>query len=244
MLVIVSPSKILLIAAGIVVAGGCGGDADTGPSRTTLVAKILGDGQIGTVGQVLTDPIRVLVIQNNSPLAGVAVTWSTTLSQGALTPDSQLTDADGMAATEWTLGPFQGLHTVTAKVTGATTDSVNFTATAQHDLPVALLKVTGDNQTAPINTTLSHIQARVVDRFENGIPGLGVSWSVSTGTVSPETDVTDPSGLSSVLVTLGDGLGPVTITATADVLPELPVTFAATAAPVSGPAFSAARSGR
>jgi plastocyanin len=210
------------------VLGGCGG-GDTSPSPTTAIAKVSGDGQNGTVGQPLAQPIQVLVTENNSPVVGATVTWSTTLSQGELTPSSQSTDGNGLASTLWTLGPFKGLQTITATVIGATTAAMNFTATAVPDVPVALTKVTGDNQTSMVNTVLAHVQARLVDRFENGIPGVAVSWSVSSGTVSPMSDVTDPAGISSVLVTLGATAGPVTISAVADGLNGSPTTFNATA---------------
>jgi hypothetical protein len=94
-----------------------------------------------------------------------------------------------------------------------------------------MTKVTGDNQSAPVNTPLRHVEARVDDQFGNGVAGIGVSWSVSSGTVSPEADGTSPGGLSSVQVILGGTPGPVTITATADGLTGSPLTFNATAQP-------------
>jgi plastocyanin len=220
---------ILTVLIGSLVQGGCGGGGSS-PSPTTIISKVAGDAQDGTVGQPLANPVQVLVTENNTPLAGATVTWSTTLTEGILTPASGPTDGNGLASTEWTLGPFKGLHTVTAAVNGAATASVNFTATAAPDAPTALTKVTGDNQTGTVNTPLAHVQARVEDRFSNGIAGVGVSWTVSGGAVSPEVDVTDPAGISSVLVTLGGAAGPVTIRATADGLS--PLTFNATAEPV------------
>ena len=220
--------KHLIVAASIVL-GGYGGGDGSGPSSTTVIAKTSGDAQNGTVGQPLGRQIQVLVTEGNAPLAGTTVIWSTTLTEGTLTPSSGPTDGDGLAATEWTLGPFQGLHTVTATVNGATTASVNFTATAVPDVPAAVTKVTGDNQTGMVNTSLAHVQARVEDQFQNAIAGVGVSWNVSGGSVLPEMDVTDPAGISSVLVTLGSTAGPVTITATAEGLTNSPVTFNATA---------------
>jgi plastocyanin len=210
---------------------GCGGGDGSGPSPTTVIAKTSGDDQNGTVGHPLGRQIQVLVTEGNAPLAGATVIWSTTLTVGSLTPSSGPTDGNGLAATEWTLGPFKGLHTVTATVNGATTASVNFTATAAADAPAAVTKVTGDNQTGMVNTPLAHVQVRVEDQFQNAIAGVGISWNVSGGTVSPEMDITDPAGISSVLVTLGGTAGPVTITATADGLTGSPATFNATAEP-------------
>jgi plastocyanin len=217
-----------LVAAGLVLAG-CGGGDGGGPSPTTVIAKTSGDAQDGIVGQALAKPIQVLVTESNAPLAGATVTWALEISDGVFTPASAPTDANGLASTVWTLGPFQGTQIATATVSGSSTASVRFTATAAHDVPVLLAKVTGDNQSATVNTPLRHVEASVQDQFANGVAGVGVSWSVSSGTVTPEADVTGPGGLSSVQVILGGTAGPVTITATADGLTGSPLVFNATA---------------
>lgn len=221
----------LLAALGLVLVG-CGGGGGIGPSPTTVISKTSGDAQNGIVGRPLAKPIQVLVTESNAPLAGAIVTWLPVLSEPMFNPPSGPTDANGLASTVWTLSPQQGTHTVTATVSGASTASVNFTATAAHDVPVTLAEVTGDNQSAMVNTPLRHIEARVDDQFGNGVAGVGVSWSISSGTVSPEADVTSPGGLSAVQVILGGTAGPVTITATADGLSGSPLTFNATAEPV------------
>jgi hypothetical protein len=206
----------------------CGGDGGGGePSGITLIVKVAGDEQEGRVAQALADPLQVLVSENNAPLAGATVTWSTTA--GTLTPASAPTDANGLVAAAWTLGPNSGLHTVTATVNGATTASVNFTATALPDLPAMMQKVVGDNQTGMINTVLGHIQVRVTDQFENPIPGVEVTWSASGATVTAATNFTGPAGISTAQVTLGDTPGPVTITAAVDGLDNSPLIFHATA---------------
>jgi plastocyanin len=218
-----------LVAASLVLSG-CGGGDGGGPSpTTTVIAKTSGDAQDGIVGQVLAKPIQVLVTESNAPLPGAIVTWVPGISDGEFAPASVPTDANGLASTVWTLGPFQGNQIATASVTGSSTASVNFTATAVHDVPVLLAKVTGDNQSATVNTPLRHVEASVQDQFANGVAGVEVSWSVSSGTVSPEADVTGPGGLSSVQVILGGTGGPVTITATAAGLTGSPLTFNATA---------------
>ena len=117
--------KHLMVAT--MVLGGCGGGDGGGPSPTTVIAKTSGDAQDGIVGQALAKPIQVLVSESNAPVAGATVTWSTTLTGATLTPASGPTDGDGLASTQWTLGPFKGLQTATATVNGATTTSVNFT---------------------------------------------------------------------------------------------------------------------
>jgi Bacterial Ig-like domain (group 1) len=217
-----------MLVLGTLLLPGCGGGGAGEPSAIIVIAKVSGDGQEGIVGQKLSKPIQVLVTQNNAPLPDAALTWSTTLTEGTLTPSSGTTDGNGLASVDWTLGPQQGLHTVTATV-NAVNAAVNFTAQALHDAPVAIAKVVGDNQTGMVNTILGHIQARVTDQFENGVGGVGVRWSVTNGTVAAESAVSDPAGITTAQVTLGDTAGPVTITATVEGLTGSPLIFNAIA---------------
>lgn len=210
----------------------CGGDGGGEPSPpATVLAKLTGDQQTDTVGQVLPDSVKVLVTQSNAPLAGATVSWSTGLAGGSLSPTSVSTDANGLAASQWTLGPNLGVHTITAQVVGSSEVSVNFTATAVHDAPASLSIVTGNNQTGMVNTPLRHLSALVGDQFQNGIPGVPVTWSISDGVVTPEVDITDPGGESTVDVTLGSTPGPITITASSAGLPDLAFNVTAEAVP-------------
>jgi plastocyanin len=215
----------------ILVLAGCGSDGGgIDPVSDLVITKTSGDGQEGRVGQLLADPIQVLVTEGNTPVAGVTVTWQIDISDGTFSPESVQTDANGLAATFWTLGTRQGDERATVQVTsGSSNPSIVFTATALHDVPVALTKVTGDNQSGIVNSPLNHVQASVADQFGNGVPGVAVSWSVSSGTVSPEAGLTGPSGLSSAQVILGATAGPVTITVASEGLSGSPLTFNATA---------------
>jgi len=73
------------------------------------------------------------------------------------------------------------------------------------------------------------VQAKVADRFGNGVPGVDVGWAATGGTVSAGTVASDAGGISAVNVTLGSTVGPITIIATAVGLTGSPLTFTATA---------------
>jgi plastocyanin len=73
------------------------------------------------------------------------------------------------------------------------------------------------------------VQAKVADRFGNGVPGVDVGWAATGGTVSAGTVATDAAGISGVSVTLGGTAGLITITASAGSLTGSPFTFTATA---------------
>jgi hypothetical protein len=159
----------------------------------------------------------------------VTVHWLTTATEGALEPESSITDVNGLASAQWTLGRFVGINRVAAMVAGGNEPLVNFTAQAVPDQPEALIKVTGDNQHGPVNAVLRHLQVRVVDRFENGVPGVEVEWSTLGGTLISSRVTTDPSGISSAQVILGDTPGEISITAAVDGLSGSPQIFTATA---------------
>jgi plastocyanin len=217
--------KSLLVLALI----GCGGGGGIDPTPVYVIAKTSGDEQNGIVGQQLANPIQVLVTEGNAPVAGATITWLVDLSSGTFTPTTVITDANGLAATIWTLSTQKGDQRATGMVTGGSNPRAVFSATAVPDVPVALSKVIGDNQSAMVNSPLGHVEAIVADQFDNGVPGVAVSWSVSSGTVSPFSDLTSPNGQSIVQVILGEVAGPVTITATADGLTGSPLIFNATA---------------
>jgi adhesin/invasin len=220
--------KSLLVLALI----GCGGGGSIDPTPVYVISKTSGDEQHGIVGRPLASPIQVLVTEGNAPVAGATVTWLVDISSGTFSPTSVLTDADGLASTTWTVSTQSGEQRSTVEVTGGGNPRAVFNATAVHDVPVTLTKVTGDNQSAMAGTTLRSIVARVADQFDNGVEGVAVSWSVSAGTVSPQSDATSPAGQSLAQVILADVAGPVTIAATAEGLAGSPLVYNATAEPV------------
>ena len=219
-----------MLVLGCALLAGCGsGGAE--PSPRIVIAKVAGDAQAGIVGQPLADGILVLVTQDNAPARGMTVNWLPTITEGTLDPESSITDANGLASTRWTLGRFVGVNRVAAGVGGGNDPLVNFTAEAMPDQPAALTKVSGDNQRAVVNTVLQHVRVRVVDQFENAVPGVEVVWSTSEARLTATRVITDPSGISSAQVTLGRTPGAVSIIAAVDGLSGSPQIFAATAIP-------------
>jgi hypothetical protein len=86
--------------------------------------------QIGLAGQALLQPVTVTVIgSNNAPIAGVPVAFAVTSGGGTLSAAEVVTDANGQATINWTLGAVNGAQTISATVPGYATPIV-FTATA------------------------------------------------------------------------------------------------------------------
>jgi hypothetical protein len=164
------------------------------------------------------------------PVPGVPVAFH--LGDGAdggdLSPDTALTDADGLASSSWVLGGSSGRQEVDAEVVGASL-AVTFSADAERTSALQLELVSGDEQTGPTDAELAApLVVRLVDDGD-GVAGRAVAWVVATGegTAAPPSSDTDADGYASTTWTLGpegglqtlnavvSGVGVVSFTATA-----------------------------
>ncbi|MCH7978474.1 MAG: Ig-like domain-containing protein [Acidobacteria bacterium] len=122
----VIPPGLFLGSVTVTLAGGTAPDVPTfadntqgavrvsGPTPSPLVI-ISGNGQIGTVGTELPQPLIVKVQdENGNPVAEETVTFAATRGGGVVSEASATTDAQGMAQTRATLGPEPGTHKFTA----------------------------------------------------------------------------------------------------------------------------------
>jgi plastocyanin len=182
----------------VLLAAACGSGDDTGPESRPIIEKATtksGDLQTGLVGEPLPNDLRVVVTRDGAPASDVAVTWST--GSGALTPASDLTDADGVSTSSWTLGDTPGAVTATAAVTNATGSPVTFTATASDDgVPggtiVQVLSEGGTrfepkNITVTVGTTVTWVWG-TNSVGHNVVPDDGVTPETSGGLASAPHD--------------------------------------------------------
>jgi hypothetical protein len=137
-----SVSAMFLIS--LLALGGCGGSATApaygsggtpaAPGVATRIAIYTGDGQYGTKGSALADPLCTLVYnQYGGLMVGVVVNYTVATGGGQLQPPTSVQTAPGngiATSGTWTLGPAAGAQTVTASTAGVAA-SVTFTATAQ-----------------------------------------------------------------------------------------------------------------
>ena len=155
----------------------CGGDS-TGPSLPAALSRVGGDGQSAAVGQALSSPLVVKVVDaSGSAVQGVAVTWAVASGGGSLSPSSSTTDAQGLASTTWTLGLIAGSNSATARVAGAAAITpVSFTATAQAG-PAGKLSFTVQPSAVGAGAAISPaVQVTVQDALGNTVtsatPGI------------------------------------------------------------------------
>ena len=211
----------------------CGGDdggGGNGPGDNLVIAKAApsGDGQTATVGEALTDPLRVLVTLDGTPEVGRTVAW--TALAGQVAPPSSVTGADGIASTAWTLGNTSGGQTARATLGGAAGSPLTFNATAEAGPAANMIKGEGDNQAGRTGTAAATpLIVRIRDAFDNGVPGANVTFAVTAGNgqVAPLTDATDADGNAQTILTFGAPPGPITVQASVAGLAGSPQSFSA-----------------
>lgn len=203
-----------------------GGGATPGPDAITVQG---GDGQDGTVGELLAEPLQVRVTSDGEPIAGQGVVFEAGDGSGTIAPDTTVTNAAGVATAQWTLGERPGGHVATAKLISGG-KLVHFSAQAAIGPPANLAMVSGDGQVgeafAPLDDPLV---VEVTDRFGNPVEGVAVHWDVMAGRgeLSAEETESNASGRAQVTWTLGFFLGTQRVDATVDGVAGSPVTFRA-----------------
>jgi PKD repeat protein len=194
------------------------------------MAAFAGDNQTGPVGSTLPLPLVVQVTDVfGNPVSGVSIAWSAE-GGGSVSEATSVTDGEGKASVQRTLGPTAGPQATLATSGGLAGSPVSFAHIATAGNASGLSLVSGNNQTAQAGTRLpADLVVRLVDEIGNGVPGAAVTWVVGAGagTVSPENGITDDAGYASAQFTLGpnpgqnridavvSGVGVVNFTATA-----------------------------
>jgi YVTN family beta-propeller protein len=207
----------LVASAGLAIAalltGACKSSTDTEPPGPPAAITIVsGNGQRGTAGTPLGAPIIVHVADaNGRGVPGQMVEFTVTSGFGEIgfTP---ATDANGNAQALWTLGTSTTTpQRVSAKfvdpATGFPQDpGVLFSATADPKPPYQVSQASGDFQSGfELHALGAPLSARVTDSFGNPVPNVQVTFAVISGggSVSPQTVVSDASGVASTTFTLG-----------------------------------------
>ncbi|HJQ65686.1 MAG TPA: hypothetical protein VJ816_04885, partial [Gemmatimonadales bacterium] len=224
-----------LVVAAAVVSSTCRGAEPIGPAVPASVAVVSGSTLTGVAGHALPQPLTVKVTAaDGTSIPGIAVLWAARSSGGSLSATTVATDAQGLAAVTFTLGPLAGSQrdTVTATVTGLA--SVNFVISATADVAAQMVMISGNGQLGVVGQTLTQplvIETR--DQFGNPTSGTNVTWSVIAGggNVSAAASVTDALGRASVNWTLGTapGVAVDSLSASAAGLAGSPATFTASA---------------
>jgi hypothetical protein len=190
-------------------------EASVGSADAVQIAAVSGDGQRGSVGSELGDPLIVRVTDEfGNPVANVSVEWDA--GGGSADPQTSTTGADGQATMRWTLGSSVGTQTATATNDNLTGSPIRFTSTAAAGSADRLVQVSGNNQSANPGAELAQpLVVQLVDRQGNGVSGRAVTWVLGAGggRVASNTSTTDGDGKARASWTLGPSSGTNTMNA-------------------------------
>ncbi len=82
------------------------------PAAATTITLLMGSGQTAEVETALTNPVEVIVKdQNGDPIAGSPVNFK--VNEGSISTATAKTDSAGKVSVDWTLGTSVGVQTLT-----------------------------------------------------------------------------------------------------------------------------------
>lgn len=199
----VVPSTVaLLVLTGF---PGCGGATETIAAGSLTVVQ--GNLQSAAVGTLLPTAVVMRVRgTDGSALAKVPISFSVLAGGGSVDPGTVISDANGEVKAKWSLGPLQIQQSIAATAPGL--DPVMVLATGI--MPSDLIIAQGNNQTAKASAALPvQIVIRVTGGTNVAIPGMTVSFSITggTGSITPQSVVTNALGEATARWTLGNQVG-------------------------------------
>jgi hypothetical protein len=219
------------------------------PGAAAAISIVAGNNQQAQVGTSLATAPTVLVQDgSNLTVAGATVRFTVTNGGGTVLGDTAVTDIHGHATVgEWIMGTAPGTNILRATVSG-TTLATNITATAVPGTGVSLRVSSQQGFLALVGQMVAPAPAvQVLDAFNNPVPGISVTFTVSQGggSASGTAATTNASGIAQVgawtlgtvaglnLLTARIANGP-TVTFTAEALTSAPLLTAASPTTQSG----------
>ncbi len=172
------------------------------PANPTVLRLVSGDGQTGSVGNPLAEPLVVrLEDANGNGVGGQPITFVAGQSAGSVDPINTTTDPSGLASTTWTLGQSLGGKTANAIFSGL--PPVAFTATAVAATPTKLVFTRPPQVTAAGVDFSPSIQVTVQDDGGNTVTSasnpvtLAIGTNPAGGTLSGTLTVNAVNGVAS-----------------------------------------------
>ncbi|MFN0177632.1 MAG: S8 family serine peptidase [Gemmatimonadales bacterium] len=177
-----------------------------------MIEVVGGNNQRGSLGAPLADSIRVVVKdQFGNPTQGVTLNFQPIAGGGQTSPPSVATDAQGRAATRYTIGSANALENGNQLLIGVEASGVSAVAVATGEFTAGTIAVESGNQQTGSPSSPLLAPVRVVVRTAGGVEvqGVIVQWVVASGggTVEAPADTTDASGRASIRWTLGPAGG-------------------------------------
>lgn len=116
------------------------------PGEPGQLTRFAGHGQVGTVGEALSDSLAVRVRDERGyTVPGAQVEWAVASGDGSISPQVVEADEYGVARARWVLGPDPGEHEATATVNGLS--PLSFRATAEPAPAYSVIRKTDPDRT-------------------------------------------------------------------------------------------------
>jgi hypothetical protein len=173
--------RSLAAVAAAALAVACGSTAPDGPGAPVLVAVTSGNAQTAAVGTPLASPLVVTVTDVQArPVPNVVVTWNIAQGNGAVSPATSTTDAEGQASATFTVGTQAGSNVVSASIAAAA-KVAKFTFTV---VPGPLANVTaGSHSLMLCGVDTGHVSASTFDQYGNAV-SAPVVWETRNAAVA------------------------------------------------------------
>lgn len=188
----------------LLIIAGCT-DAVRPTSLDVSFLVVSGDGQTGTVGNTLAQPLVIKAADSKGrTLRNVPVEFRVTSGGGSVSPATINTNNQGRAQTHWTLGTSTSVpQQVEARVVSTGQVVGSFTATALPGPPAQMVMVSADSQTTVRLTAVPIPPAvRITDQYDNPVPGKSVTFAIpfydEGGSVTGNPAVSNAEGIATV----------------------------------------------
>ncbi len=200
-----------------------------------------GDDQTGAVSTLLPLPLEVQVADAFGNLINGATVTFDPVGGGSVTNSTDLTDANGIATTDWTVHSTPTNDSLKAFIAGVSTtpDTLTFNATVVAGAGDTLIRVTPTVTSGTVDTDLGDVfEVQVTDNLGNPVAGFDVSFAIviapdgsTNESLSVTSTTTNASGSASTLLHLGTRAGSYTVRAYTNATNPSFVDFVATANP-------------
>jgi hypothetical protein len=142
---------------------------------------------------------QVIEASGTPPHSGTHVTFTTTL--GTIQPSDGETDSAGQVTVKFLAGAQSGTATITAISGGASVSATGAVKILVGAAAVGRVNVSASPATVPAAGGTTTIVANVLDVNGNALPGVPVSFSATTGTLSATVANADANGIAQVSLT-------------------------------------------
>lgn len=155
----------------------------------------------GTPGFPLPDSVRVRVVgPSGEPLPDMAVRFTAVAGGGSASPATAVSNAEGIAATRWVLGPGEGEHRLEVTLADQPVEPIALTANARYSSAAGIVAISASSSQMPVGCPVAEpLSVRVTDAAGAPVAGAQVLFMVAGGAAAEgELVTTNAEGIASI----------------------------------------------